>query len=121
MALVPGLPKEVEEFVNGCLEVENLRQHPGFQKFLDALDELRSLNYLDILNSADSTAMIAAVGEARALFRVRGLLDERVREGRHLIETLDGSSQAFRQRKEAERRAYSPRPPSGPRRSTDSF
>lgn len=116
---LPSLPEKLKEFAESCGDLEGLRQHAGYKFFLDALDELRALNYLDILNSNDQLAILTAVGAGRALWATRQLLEQKVLEGRELIERFDGAHEAYRLRKEAEQRANAFAPAAGPRRSFD--
>lgn len=118
--MLPSLPGFLQGFSVQCEGLDTLRQHPAFAGFLGALDELRALNYLDILNSGDQVAILTAVGEGRALAKVARMVDDRVQEGKALVERFDGASAQYRARKEAERRAYTAQASSGPRRSFDS-
>lgn len=114
--MVPSLPRNLEGFASQTEALDALRSHPAYAAFLYALDELRALNYLDILNGGDQVAILTAVGEGRAFAKVARMVDDRVQEGKKLVERFDGASAQYRLRKEAERRAYTAQASAGPTR-----
>jgi hypothetical protein len=77
---------------------------------LGALGELRALNYLDILTLTDRDEIITAVGEARALWKVRNLVDDCVQQGAAIAAELDAQVAAIREREAAAQRTFTPRP-----------
>jgi hypothetical protein len=115
------LPQEIDGQIRLSEELEALRGHPAFDAFLGTIDELRALNFDAILNSADPNAMLVAVGEGRALLRVRKLLDSKIKEGREFASGLDESHASFRARQKAMHESMlTAAKAGGPRRYLDS-
>jgi len=115
------LAPEIESQIRLAEELEALRGHPAFQAFLGSVDELRALNFDAILNSADPNAMLVAVGEGRALLKVRKLLDSKIKEGREFASGLDEAHASFRARQKAMHESVlASAKAGGPRRYMDS-
>ena len=109
MSEIPTMPPALEKMVMDAQALTVLKGTVGYAEFLSCLDELRALNYLDILNLKDPDAIMRAVGEASALFKVRGLIDERVAQGAALTAELDAAVAAIRDREAAAQRTFTPR------------
>lgn len=109
MMEVPVLPRVLEEVVEEGHSLEMLRHSEGYRQFLYRLDELRALNYYDILNSKGHDETISAVAEARALLKVRRLVDDRIAEGAALTAELDAQVAKVSERQAAAQRAFTPR------------
>ena len=95
------LPAELAQRRERGKEMALLRASPGYAVFLSTLRELRGLNYLDILNSPPGEAMILAVGEARALNKLMGLVDEVIQQADEVVTDLDVQVEQVRARQAA--------------------
>jgi len=103
------MPPSLEKLIEDGRMLSALKGTAGYTEYLSCLDELRALNYLDILNLTDSDAIMRSVGEARALFNVRRLLDERIAQGAALTAELDAAVEALRAREAAAQRIFAAR------------
>ena len=118
---ITPVPPAIEAEIRACEELEPLRAHPAFQAFLKLLDDQRGINHHEILNCPDASAMLMAVGEGRALLKIRTLLDEKVRRGHELAREFDEAHAAYRARAATQQSAGFAGPPTGgPRRYRDS-
>jgi len=103
------MPPSLEKLIADGQMLAALKGTAGYAEYLSCLDELRALNYLDILNQSDKDAILIAVGEARTLFKVRRLLDERIAQGAALTAELDAAVEALRAREAAAQRTFATR------------
>jgi hypothetical protein len=106
---LPTMPASLEKMIADGRMLSVLKGTAGYTEYLSCLDELRALNYLDILYLSGTDAIMLAVAEARALFKVRQLVDERIAQGAALTAELDAAVEKLRKRQDAAQHTFSNR------------